>query len=126
MLHPLLISLSLVTFPQDTSHVDAAHQPSRMIWADYDLDGFDDLYVLTPGARDSLLKNAGDGTFSDVTELVGLADQFASRSALWKDADGDGRPDLLLVSAEGQLRFFRGMPGASTVDVGAHESVSGL
>ncbi|MCH8965096.1 MAG: VCBS repeat-containing protein [Planctomycetes bacterium] len=37
------------------------------VWADYDNDGWIDLYVVRWG-RDVLFRNNGDGTFSDVTE----------------------------------------------------------
>jgi hypothetical protein len=63
--------------------------------ADYDNDGFVDLYVTSYG-RAILYHNNGDGTFSDVTERAGLAAPGWTTSAAWFDYDGDGRLDLFV------------------------------
>ncbi len=66
--------------------------------ADYDNDGFPDLFIAALG-RNTLLKNRGDGTFEDVTEraLVGDAGRWAS-SACFFDADDDGLLDLYVAN----------------------------
>ena len=64
--------------------------------ADYDGDGFVDLYVTTFG-RNHLFHNNGNGTFTDVTEQAGVADSPAwHTSAAFIDYDRDGRPDLFV------------------------------
>jgi enediyne biosynthesis protein E4 len=65
---------------------------------DYDNDGFPDLYVLGYG-RSILYHNNGDGTFTDVTGLAGVANagRWAS-SAAWFDYDNDGRLDLVIAN----------------------------
>ena len=45
-------------------------------------------------ARLTLLRNAGDGRFEDVTLSAGLGEPIASHSAAWGDFDNDGRVDL--------------------------------
>jgi hypothetical protein len=81
-------------------------------WGDYDNDGFLDLYVtnhsrcLGDSARhslqylpDKLYHNNGDGTFTDVTALLGDgATNGAGFEAAWFDYNGDGRPDLYLAN----------------------------
>ena len=64
-------------------------------WGDYDGDGWPDLY-LTHAGPNQLLRNNGDGTFSDVTEAAGVAGgpTQLSTSAVWFDADLDGDLDL--------------------------------
>jgi enediyne biosynthesis protein E4 len=60
---------------------------------DYNDDGFDDVFVTNIG-RDTLWRNMGDGTFLDVTEEAGVADDRWSSSAAFADLDLDGDLDL--------------------------------
>jgi hypothetical protein len=64
--------------------------------ADYDNDGFVDLYVTGYGGN-VLYRNTGDGTFEDVTSQTGLAASGWSTSAGWFDYDRDGRLDLIVL-----------------------------
>ena len=63
-------------------------------WADYDADGWPDLYVSNDFGRNNLYRNRGDGTFSDVAPLAGVEDIAAGMSAAWLDYDLDGNQDL--------------------------------
>jgi enediyne biosynthesis protein E4 len=65
--------------------------------ADYDNDGFDDLYVTCFGP-DKLYRNLGNGTFADVTAKAGVSDERFSTGAAWGDYDRDGDLDLFVVS----------------------------
>src|SRR5262249_50492364 len=65
--------------------------------ADYDGDGWQDLYVTNYG-RNVLYHNNGNGTFTDVTEKAGVAAPGWSTCATWFDYDNDGKLDLFVSS----------------------------
>lgn len=96
--------------------------------ADYDNDGYLDLYVCAYGyfqgqgaapipapyydARNGppnlLYRNRGDGTFENATERSGLNhgnDRF-SFACTWTDVDEDGRPDLVVVNDFGRDQLY--------------------
>jgi enediyne biosynthesis protein E4 len=56
--------------------------------ADYDNDGFPDIYVTNVG-KNILYHNNGDGTFTDVTAKAGVGCDGWSSSAVWLDIDND-------------------------------------
>ncbi|GAC1646872.1 MAG: VCBS repeat-containing protein [Gemmatimonadaceae bacterium] len=94
---------------------------SRVVAADYDGDGDIDLFVggrvvpwrygLTP--RSMLLQNDGHGHFADVTDRLapGLANVGMVTDAVWRDVDGDGRLDLVVVGEWMPITIFRNMGG---------------
>lgn len=78
-------------------------------WADYDRDGWPDLYVANDFGRNNLYRNNGDGTFADVAAQAGVEDLGAGMSASWGDYDGDGWLDLYVSnmwSSAGQRLTF--------------------
>ena len=64
--------------------------------ADYDGDGWTDLFVTTFG-RNILYHNNGNGTFTDVTEKAGVRAGGWSASAGFFDYDNDGKLDLFVT-----------------------------
>ncbi len=63
--------------------------------ADYDNDGFDDVYVTCVG-NNHLFRNLGNGKFGDVTARAGVTEPGFSTSAAWFDYDNDGKLDLFV------------------------------
>ncbi|MBU1238890.1 CRTAC1 family protein [Myxococcota bacterium] len=62
---------------------------SRMAFGDYDNDGDDDLLV----NGNTLYRNEGDGTFTNVSEEAGIAGR-ATNGGIWADYDNDGHLDF--------------------------------
>jgi len=82
--------------------------------ADYDGDADLDLFVTHYGGTNLLLQNDGTGSFTDVTDLAGLAGPADARStaSAWADIDADGDLDLF-VGAHGnewQVETFDDLP----------------
>jgi enediyne biosynthesis protein E4 len=63
--------------------------------ADYDNDGYEDLFVTGYGGN-RLYHNNGNCTFTDVTDKAGVAGSGWSSSAAWVDLDNDGLLDLVV------------------------------
>ncbi len=89
-------------------------------WADYDGDGWVDLFVGNETNPDAgfnpsqLFRNRGDGTFEDVTATSGLRAVGYVKGAVWGDVNGDNRPDLYVSVLYGpnQLHLNRGPQGS--------------
>jgi enediyne biosynthesis protein E4 len=64
---------------------------------DFNNDGFPDLFLTAYGYT-TLLRNNGNGTFTDVTEAAGLRIRGWTTSAVWFDFDNDGKLDLFVCS----------------------------
>ncbi len=68
-------------------------------FADYDGDGFMDIFVSNDTFPNLLLHNNGDGTFTDEAEAAGVAynemgKTVAGMGADFRDLDNDGAPDI--------------------------------
>ncbi len=117
-------------------------------WGDYDRDGDLDLYVTGyvdfsrrphntslrfpmdfGGRSNTLYRNNGDGTFTDVTKTAGAVGDAARKSmqAVFCDFNEDGWPDLFVTNdtdanglylnkGDGTFKTFSGPSGLSTTD----------
>jgi Tfp pilus assembly protein PilF len=84
---------------------------ATMVLLDYNRDRKPDVFLL--GAvvekgqvRDLLLRNDGNGQFTDVTAETGLAGERPSLGCAVADFDNDGFPDLIITGA-GTQKLFR-------------------
>jgi hypothetical protein len=71
-----------------------------LAFADYDNDGFTDVFVSNDTFENYLLHNKGDGTFTNVALPAGVAynafgNAIAGMGADFRDIDNDGKPDIL-------------------------------
>jgi M6 family metalloprotease-like protein len=65
--------------------------------ADYDNDGWMDIYVANTTAN-RLYRNNGNGTFTNTAAAAGVADTDPSRSGTWADVNNDGFKDLYVTT----------------------------
>ena len=77
------------------------------IWADYDNDGWPDLYVTNDGGPNYLYRNKHDGTFEDVGLFSGAAlslegQERGSMGVDFGDIDHDGRLDIFVTNFAGE------------------------
>jgi len=83
---------------------------SSAAFADYDNDGFLDLYILREGG-DILYRNTGKGTFEDVTAKAGIGSKTGGNKALFFDLDHDGDLDLFEARSTSNLLFRNNSDG---------------
>ena len=97
-------------------------QPHILTAADYDNDGWMDLFVSRPFHHYVLLRNRGHGHFEDVTRRTGLLDPLppggvaATWVSAWGDVDLDGDLDLFLAQWAFRLPFVRGLMARPRMD----------
>ena len=91
---------------------DDAYLAAGSAWADYDGDGWVDLFVTGNLDPNVLFRNNGDGSFavSEFSSALSLPDT-ASGGAVWADYDNDGWRDLYVLN-NGPNRLFRNLSGA--------------
>ena len=101
--------------------------------ADYDRDGYLDVYVVrmgdherTPpnpnyearnGFANTLYHNNGNGTFTDVTEHAGVGDTGWGLGGAWGDYDDDGFSDLYVSNEFGPGALYRNNGDGTFSDV---------
>ncbi len=112
-------------------------------FGDYNLDGYLDLYVANyldylpetahacflegvhiycgpheyPGARDTLYRNNGDGTFTDVTAHAKLHNTGKGLGTLFADYNDDGYPDIFVANDAVPDFLYRNNRDGSFTDV---------
>ncbi|HHO52939.1 MAG TPA: CRTAC1 family protein [Deltaproteobacteria bacterium] len=104
--------VELISLPYDGSGY------SGVAILDGDLDGDLDLYFGNgPTQANVLLRNDGDGTFTDVAGPAGAAVWTGSSGVLSADLDDDGAPDLVLPGDRSALRVLHNNGDGSFADV---------
>jgi hypothetical protein len=123
------------TFEDRTEAAGIGNQTAgfNLVQTDYNNDGFLDIYVSRGGwlyvrklpMRPTLLRNNGNGTFTDVTREAGLMAPVNSLSAAWADYDNDGFLDLYVCCEEGPNRLYRNRGNGTFEEVALKAGVQG-
>lgn len=82
---------------------DTSGKGLGVAFADFDNDGFIDVFVANDGVRQSLYRNNGDGTFEDVAVIAGAGfdengKTFAGMGVDSADYDNDGHMDIVITT----------------------------
>ena len=108
----------------DVTHSAGVADPQSSFcaaWADYDNDGYIDLYiadgVIGDGAANVLYRNNGDGTFTNTAEIAGVANTGNSLGTAWGDYDKDGHIDLHVVNFGQSNVLYRNNGDGTFTDV---------
>ena len=94
------------TFEDVSAKAKIADAPGKglgVAFADFDGDGFTDIFVANDSVRETLFHNRGDGTFEDVALLSGAGydengKTFAGMGVDAADYDNDGLPDIFITT----------------------------
>src|SRR5262249_14959951 len=100
------------------------------VQTDYNNDGYMDIFIprgawLPHAVRPTLLRNNGNGTFTDVTKEAGLLEAVNSNSAAWADYDNDGVLDLYSCCENQPNRLYRNRGDGTFEEVAAKAGVQG-
>ena len=101
-------------------------------FADYDNDGFMDIFVTNDNQENFLFHNRGDGTFEEAGVLAGVAlpnsgKPVSSMGTDFRDYDNDGLPDISVVGlANETFPLFRNVGGGLFEDATYRTRLSAL
>ena len=87
--------------------------PTASVWADYNNDGFPDVYFTCNGCPSRLFRNTGGG-FVDVTGPARVGGTSSAHGAAWGDYDNDGDLDLFVANNNNEYNLLYRNEGGST------------
>jgi tetratricopeptide (TPR) repeat protein len=106
---------------KDISHaagIDAISYAKGVVAADYDNDGWPDLYVSNFQGENKLYHNNHDNTFTEMAHEAGVLGNGRGFAAYFFDYDNDGWPDIFVTSyftsVDETVRTYLGLPHNAT------------
>jgi hypothetical protein len=100
-------------------------------FADFDGDGWPDIYVANDSVQCFLYRNNHDGTFTDVSLTAGVGfnedgKTFAGMGVDFSDYDNDGLPDIIITDlSEQRYMFYRNNGDGTFTDVTNQSGIGG-
>ena len=96
-------------------------------WADYDNDGWLDLFVGCEKQTNRLYHNRRDGTFEEVAASAGVQEdeKHFCKGCAWVDYDNDGYPDLFLNNLARSGRLYHNNRNGSFTDTSTSMGIDG-
>jgi hypothetical protein len=117
-----LCQRALPEVPDDPRFKMIRYGPGGITAADYDNDGFYDLFV-PDGVASRLLRNTGDGAFADVTAKAGLAGLDGVSVGVFADYDNDGHKDFFVSRTFKPNQLFHNNGNGTFTDVTAASGI---
>jgi hypothetical protein len=134
---PLPVRPSLLRNNGDRTFTDVTHEAGLMDpvnsasagWADYDNDGWLDLFICCERQPNRLYHNLGNGKFEEVSARAGLRDPtqhlHGCKGSAWVDFDNDNCPDLFLNNLRGVAELYRNNRNGTFSNVTEEMSIQG-
>ncbi|MGN6801652.1 MAG: FG-GAP-like repeat-containing protein [Ginsengibacter sp.] len=101
-----------------SGNIDHTGKDLDAAFADYDNDGYQDLFVATTNGI-LVYKNRGDGTFEKITDNIGLNNAANVHKIVFADLDQDGDLDLYAATQNGNKFFRNNGDGTFTENAGS-------
>jgi hypothetical protein len=134
---PLPIRPSLLRNNGDRTFTDVTAEagllePANSIsasWADFDNDGWLDLFVCCERQPNRLYRNLGNGKFEELAARAGLLDAagriYHCKGSAWIDYDNDDYPDLFLNNLRGVAELYHNNRNGTFTNVTAEMNIKG-
>jgi len=107
----------------DAAGISIAGDGVAAAFGDYDNDGDLDLYISVNDGQDIFFQNEGNGTFVDMSVLVGISNPDRARSASFADFDKDGFLDIYVANENAANILYRNINGSKFENVAEEMNV---
>jgi tetratricopeptide (TPR) repeat protein len=93
------------------------------VWADFDNDGYIDLFLANENAPAQLFHNKGDGTFEEIGHAAGIDQTTFAKGVTAADYDHDGFMDVYVSNLQGKNFLYHNNGDLTFTDVGRQAGV---
>jgi tetratricopeptide (TPR) repeat protein len=93
------------------------------VWADFDNDGYIDLFLANENAPAQLFHNKGDGTFEEIGHAAGIDQTAFSKGVTAADYDHDGFMDVYVSNLQGKNYLYHNNGDLTFTEIGRQAGV---